>query len=360
MTSIVDKQNAVYIRGVVIAPDMVDTQNDNTPNREGIKKIFTNYLKHETDVQHKFKTNFNVHQLENTITTAPTVINGQDVPVGSWVASHMVLNDEIAGMIKSSELDGYSLGAIKNLGANDNFNFDILTKSALLKYDDLGDYDELTPLFISLVKNPSNRFTWEVMDYDMFLAKSNNVNGEIMSETQKTETEIDSNDEMVKVSVVERLLKPFLMKASTNNVEDEKEKEEKEAEVEVKEEVKTESEPTEEAKTEETKEDEVTNDYVTKADLKELPSLVAKEVINSMMELATQKPTSEALAKSTDAEEQVKEVKMESETKVEDKEVLTKASNKLDEMPQKPTNKKESTFLNSEKRDAYGRVRKYL
>ena len=360
MTSLVDKQNAVYIRGVVIAPDMVDTQNDTTPNREGVKKIFTNYLKHETDVQHKFKTNFNVHQLENTITTEPTIINGQDVPVGSWIASHMVLNTDIASMIKSSELDGYSLGAIKNLGANDNFNFDVLTKSALLKYDDLEDYDELTPLFISLVKNPSNKFTWEVMDYDMFLAKSNNVYGEIMTENKIENETIDSNDEMVKVSVVERLLKPFLMKASTNDAEEEKEEEPKKEE-EVEEEVEVKTETKSESESEIKKEEDETiveSDYVTKADIKELPSMVAKEVIKSMMELATQKPQGEALAKSTDAENEVKDVKI--ETKVEEKEVLSKASQKLDEMPQNHNIKKESTFLNSEKRDQYGRVRKYL
>ena len=65
MTVIPEKKDAVFVRGVVIACGMQDDQNDKAPDKAGIKKIFTNYLQHESDVQHSYIKNFHVHQLEN-------------------------------------------------------------------------------------------------------------------------------------------------------------------------------------------------------------------------------------------------------------------------------------------------------
>ena len=154
MTFIPQKKDALYVRGVVIACEMQDDQGDTAPNKEGIKKIFTNYLKQESDVQHSYISNFNVHQLENTITTTETTINGQKVPAGSWIASHMVLNPSIIAMIREGHLTGYSLGAIGDAGLNENISFEnnFLNKSSLM-YKDLRDYDELNPFFISFVDN---------------------------------------------------------------------------------------------------------------------------------------------------------------------------------------------------------------
>ena len=327
MTFLPQKKDALYVRGVVIACGMQDDQGDVAPDKEGIKKIFTNYLKQESDVQHSYISNFNVHQLENTITTAPMQINGQEVPVGSWIASHMVLNPSIIAMIRNNNLTGYSLGAVGDKGLNENITFEngFLNKSLL--YKDLRDYEELNPFFISFVDKASNGYTWEVMDYQQFLSKSSiddkDFDGDIM--TNSTQKEV--KDEMVSVGVVERLLQPFLNKSSEASDD-----EAQEEDVEIK---KEEGEPV------------ITNEDIM-AKLEALPQLVAEGVVEAMKELAN-KEQSEAPAED------------EEEDKVEKSSKLNKSSSKLDEMT--PHNKKvepEHKFLGGEKRDEMGRVRKYL
>lgn len=349
MTFIPEKKDAIYVRGVVIACGMRDDQGDIAPNKEGIKKIFTNYLKQESDVQHSYISNFNVHQLENTITSTETTINGQYVPEGSWIASHMVLNPSIIAMIRSGNLKGYSLGAIGDAGLNENISFQNMLNKSSLMYKDLSDYEELNPFFISFVDSPSNGFTWEVMDYDHFLSKSsNNFTGEIMSEEIK-----ETKEEMVKLSVVERLLGPLLNKAS--GFEEEEYSSETEEDVE--------------------EETVISNDEIM-ARLNDLPNRVATVVIESMKELANQTVAQETeesnLAKSTEEKseedlEEEKENKLEkssdketkTETESEENVKLDKSSSKLDEMTKPKVTPKEK-FLGGTKRDEYGRVRKYL
>ena len=390
MTFIPEKKDALYVRGVVIAAGMPDDQGDIAPNKEGIKRIFTNYLKQESDVQHSYISNFNVHQLENTITTAPMQINGQDVPVGSWIASHMVLNPSIVAMIRANNLTGYSLGAIGDAGLNENIEFEnnFLNKSSLM-YKDLRDYEELNPFFISFVDKASNGFTWEVMDYTQFLSKSSSktidesITGDMMTDTIREE-----NDEMVKVSVVERLLGPLLNKAA--EAETSKEEEEEEAAADVEEETSKEEED-EKLEKETSAETEISNKEIM-AKLDELPSLVANGVVAAMKELAnetstpnvegeaalekasdeekeeeegdqvetTENPeTSEAETEKVEDDEKLEKSSQSSETKSNEDEKMRKSSNKLDEMS-KPKPKPEHRFLGSERRDEYGRVRKYV
>lgn len=361
MTFLPQKRDALYVRGVVIACGMQDDQGDVAPDKEGIKKIFTNYLKQESDVQHSYISNFNVHQLENTITTAPMQINGQEVPVGSWIASHMVLNPSIIAMIRNNNLTGYSLGAVGDKGLNENITFEngFLNKSLL--YKDLRDYEELNPFFISFVDKASNGYTWEVMDYQQFLSKSSiddkDFDGDIM--TNSTQEEV--KDEMVSVGVVERLLQPFLNKSSEAS-DDEAQEEDVEMEKEAEEPV-------------------ITNEEIM-AKLEALPQLVAEGVVEAMKELANKEQSEasvedeqelekesndeEELDKESEKEEQEEEqseasAEDEEEDKVEKSSKLNKSSSKLDEMT--PPNKKvepEHKFLGGEKRDEMGRVRKYL
>lgn len=377
MTFIPEKKDALYVRGVVIAAGMPDDQGDIAPNKEGIKRIFTNYLKQESDVQHSYISNFNVHQLENTITTAPMQINGQDVPVGSWIASHMVLNPSIVAMIRANNLTGYSLGAIGDAGLNENITFEnnFLNKSGLM-YKDLRDYEELNPFFISFVEKASNGFTWEVMDYTQFLSKSSKT----IEEDMMTDRPDKEEEEMVKVSVVERLLGPLLSKASEEAETSKEEEEEAEADDE-------EEKPEEEEKLEkESKaESSISNDVIM-AKFDELPSLVANSVVEAMKKLATEtvppKEEEAALEKASEEEEEeapeeqdqsetsaAETQKEEEDEKLEkssekaetnENEKMQKSSNKLDEMtpPSKPEPKHK--FLGGERRDEYGRVKKYL
>ena len=372
--TIQDKENALYVRGVVIAPDMVDLNDDPTPDAEGIKKIFSNYLQHQSDIQHNFINQLNIYQLENTVTTTETNLNGVTVPKGSWIASHMVLNDSVIAMIKDNTLTGYSLGAVGKPDEQITNNEGFLNKS--LRYEQLNDYDDLNPLFISFVDKPSNGFIWEVMDYNNFLAKSEDglfsndyfLSKSVMEDDGLTETnetqkidELNVGEETVKVSVVERLLAPFMVKAETSTKEeDEKEKDEPVADG---------SEPQKEEDEEELKKAEITLDDVAAA-IDELPAKISEAVITALDEYAKNKespqkedkPEGDVLEKSEDTGNVEGEAltKSEDDKESEDVKVMTKSAAKLDEIKNTTNDTPRVHFLDNEKRDEFGRVRKYL
>lgn len=344
-----EKTDAIYVRGVVIPCGMADNTGDAPQSKEDIKKIFTNYLTHETDVQHSWVKNFNVYNLENTITETETEINGQKVPAHSWIASTMVVNPEIQAMIREGKLNGYSLGAVGEDGLNENVNF--LNKS--LRYDELKDKEDLNPIFISLVDKPANGFKWEVYDYNSFLAKS----GDIMT----NEMSIPSNEEgMVSEGFVERIINKFFLAKSEEEAKKEDEKaasSEKEDELE-----KSVDEP----------------DISNKELLEKLPELVATAVIEGMKKLAeesskkddkaeekklekNEESTSSSkkedeLEKSDEEDEKDKLEKSLGNRKAGPKNTLTKSTSKI---PANNTHRT-STFLNSETRDRFGRNKKFL
>ena len=337
MTVIPEKKDAVFVRGVVIACGMQDDQNDTAPDKAGIKKIFTNYLQHESDVQHSYIKNFHVHQLENTITSEEITIADQKVPAGSWIASHMVINPKLKEMIQSGILNGYSLGAIGDKGLNENQ--DLLNKS--LMYEDLKDYDELNPLFISFVKKASNGFNWEVFDYTQFLNKSS-INGDIMAEDVKSQIE----DEKISLNGLERIKDIFGLNKESSEEE----------------------EPVEETLADEEmdKEGEAEPVDISNAELLEkLPQAVAEAVISALSDYANKEeepaePTEEEeLEKESEEESEKEETDEEKEEESEDDNKLNKSSQKMDEMPPKKTAPK-SRFLESETRDAMGRNKRYL
>ena len=326
-----EKTDAIYVRGVVIPCGMADNTGDAPQSKEDIKKIFTNYLTHETDVQHSWVKNFNVYNLENTITETETEINGQKVPAHSWIASTMVVNPEIQAMIREGKLNGYSLGAVGEDGLNENVNF--LNKS--LRYDELKDKEDLNPIFISLVDKPANGFKWEVYDYNSFLAKS----GDIMT----NEMSIPSNEEgMVSEGFVERIINKFFLAKSEEEAKKEDEKaasSKKEDELE-----KSVDEP----------------DISNKELLEKLPELVATAVIEGMKKLAEESTSSskkeDELEKSDEEDEKDKLEKSLGNRKAGPKNTLTKSTSKI------PANNtyRTSTFLNSETRDRFGRNKKFL
>nr|DAR45112.1 MAG TPA: serine protease [Caudoviricetes sp.] len=344
-----EKTDAIYVRGVVIPCGMADKTGDAPQSKEDIKKIFTNYLTHETDVQHSWVKNFNVYNLENTITETETEIDGQKVPAHSWIASTMVVNPEIQAMIREGKLNGYSLGAVGEDGLNENVNF--LNKS--LRYDELKDKEDLNPIFISLVDKPANGFKWEVYDYNSFLAKS----GDIMT----NEMSIPSNEEgMVSEGFVERIINKFFLAKSEEEAKKEDEKaasSKKEDELE-----KSVDEP----------------DISNKELLEKLPELVATAVIEGMKKLAeesskkddnaeekklekNEESTSSSkkedeLEKSDEEDEKDKLEKSLGNRKAGPKNTLTKSTSKI------PANNtyRTSTFLNSETRDRFGRNKKFL
>jgi len=343
-----EKQDALYLRGVVIPCGMTDATNDKACTAEDIKKIFTNYLTHETDVQHTFIKNFGVYTLENTITETETEIAGQKVPAKSWTASVMVVNPEIKTMVTDQKLNGFSLGAVGDDGLNENINF--LNKS--LRYEDLNDADELNPLFISLVDNAANGFKWEVLEYGSFLAKSTNFDGDNMTDNEK-QKEIE-NEGTVPAGLFERTINAFLKKSEETAPEEPLEKAEETAD------------PKEEEETLEKADEDLTNAQL----LEQLPAAVAEAVIVALKEAAKKE---EPLEKAEDADEtleKAEEDKKEEEEKLEksegetkegindSKNTLTKSTTKV--VDNTLNDAAAEQFLNSETRDSKGRNKKYM
>lgn len=332
-----DKKNSLIVRGVVIPCGLSDNTNDAPQSKKDIKKIFTNYLNHETDVQHTFVKNFNVYTLENTLTETETVIAGQKVPAYSWIASVMVINPEIQQMIREKKLNGFSLGAVSDQSLNENADF--LNKS--LRYEDLNDSEDLNPLFISLVEYPANGFKFEVYDYESFLEKS--YKSDNMSENEKTKGYVSEN-------LLERVLNVFMTKSETSDEEKE-----------------------------ELKKEDAQADISNKELLEQLPGAVAKAVIEALNSFAKEnnleksedekKKEEELLEKKDDKEEEELleknlDEKDEEETKLEKSYKRTGPSQTLTKSTTKIVDnglyRKKDTFLNSDTRDMFGRNKKYL
>lgn len=338
-----EKKKALIVKGVVVPCGLSDSTNDKPQSKEDIKKIFTNYISHDTDVQHSWVKNIGIYPLENTLCEHETTIAGQTVPANSWIASHLVINPDIQAMIRDEELKGYSLGAVNDKGLNEN---QFLNKS--LRYEHLKDSEDLNPLFISFVDKPAHGFNWEVYDYDSFLAKSLENGDEIMSNEEN-----QAHKGYVSEGFLERVLGNFLSKSETP--EDEQ-KEEIDEELEK-------SECADDEKLE--KAETVLSDEDINRLVDALVPAVAERVIDELKSLANE-PKGEpkegeesTLEKSESSEEKEDEdeTKMEkSENPAEESEgnFLKKSTTKVNE-PTKFVEKSTST-----KRDRYGRNIKYL
>lgn len=340
-----EKEDAIFVKGVVLPCGVPDKTGDAPVSKEDIKKIFTNYLTYETDVQHSWVSNFGVYLLENTLEKSETTIAGQTVPEGSWTASMMIVNPDIRAMIGEGNLNGFSLGAVGETKLNENQDF--LNKS--LRYEHLKDAEHLNPIFISLVNKPANGYVWEVLTYKQFLAKSLDYGENIMSTNieQQNKTEEDSS---VLVRVIETLTTALSKKDEEALTKSEESKEE--------------TEESEEKETLEKEDDIIENDEI----LRQIPTAdeIAEAVVKALKAMAEKE---EPLQKSEETSEE-KEDPMEKECKTDDEmeKSLDNNENKQERLeksitskiPETQMKKPKSTFLNSETRDRFGRNKKYL
>lgn len=103
-----DARQIVY--GVVLVPDLVDSQGD-VVSKEEIEKAAHSFLvrarKH--DVQHS-DAPAAVETVESYIAPADFELGGKKVLKGSWVMGVHVSDPEIWGQVKKGELDGFSIG----------------------------------------------------------------------------------------------------------------------------------------------------------------------------------------------------------------------------------------------------------
>lgn len=241
---------ATYITGVVIANGIPDSDGD-CLEKADIKKIFTKYLDRATDVMHTRIKNEGVEVLANWITESDTELNGKIVPVGSWMATFAITNEELLSSIREGSITGLSLGSVSEDAMTKKYWF--INKS--IHYQDLDDMEEVIPLFISFVDKGANQYGLEIMDYDVYINK-NDKTGEKM-----TNEEVINDEPMIPISALDKLRDFF----SLNKSEDENE--EKPAEV------KTQESPAEE-----------NDDISNKELLEKLPVALAESVKEAISE----------------------------------------------------------------------------
>jgi len=189
----------IYVTGVVIANGVTDTDGDLLTKKD-IKTIFTKYTNRETDTMHKNIKNTGVSVLANWISETDTIINGETVPSGSWLATFKITNPQLIQCINEGRLRGLSLGSVSEEAMTPKYWF--INKS--MNYRDLTSIEEVIPLFISFVDNPANKYGFEVMEYDAYINK-NNKNGVEMTDNKQ--------EEMVSISALTKLRDLFISKA---------------------------------------------------------------------------------------------------------------------------------------------------
>ncbi len=177
----VDKKNALFLKGVVIANGIPDSDGD-ILDRKDIKKLISSFLSHQTDTNHDFLQNMGVEIIENYISQTEETISGHKVPIGSWIASMMVWNKEIISLVRQNRLNGYSLANQPDSDIAHDVTY-LLNKRKT--YSQFKDMDKLTPTFISLVENPSNKIPFEYFSYKTYLTKSRGLEEDNVSEETK-------------------------------------------------------------------------------------------------------------------------------------------------------------------------------
>jgi len=98
------------VYGVVLQPDVVDSQGDRV-SAEEIEKAAHRFLveSRKSDVQHSEQP-ANVDVIESFVAPHEMVVAGQPVLKGAWVMATHIGDDRIWEQVKKGELTGYSIG----------------------------------------------------------------------------------------------------------------------------------------------------------------------------------------------------------------------------------------------------------
>ena len=200
----------IYVRGVVIANGLPDTDGD-VLNKKEIRTLLTKF-EQQTDTMHTYIKNEGVDIIENWINETPTIIAGQNVPAGSWLATTRVTNEDLIENIRNGNLNAYSLGSVplELLGEKGWF----ISKAEKVTYSDVADLDNVKPLFISFVDKGANGFIFEVLTRDAYINK-NNKNEDIKMSEQEKQLENDN----VSISGLTKFLQALGINKSVETVE---------------------------------------------------------------------------------------------------------------------------------------------
>lgn len=182
----IDKANALFLKGVVIANGIADSDGDKL-NKKEIKQLISSYLSHQTDTNHDFLLNLGVKIIENYISQTEETIHGQKIPKGSWIACMIVWDKEIISLIRQGRLNGFSLASMPDADAKANVDSIVNRRKTYKQYL---DKDALTPTFISIVNKPANLIPFEYFSYDEYITKNRAMEDENVSEETKVLSDI--------------------------------------------------------------------------------------------------------------------------------------------------------------------------
>jgi len=162
------KQKALYVKGCVIPNGITDSQGD-CLHAEEIKRIFTTFNNQDNfEVLHDDIAIPEVSLLENYISTADESIGTLIVPAGSWNCVIRVDNPEIKEKLLTGELGGLSLS--NRIAERCKANL-----RGIIRYKDVADAECIIPKWISFVESGANGYPLHVMDYNVYILKSKDV-----------------------------------------------------------------------------------------------------------------------------------------------------------------------------------------
>lgn len=178
-----NKKNAIYIEGVVIANGITDGYGD-VLNKEDINKLMTSFVDKTVDKKHSLLEEHGVSIIKNYTTEKAKRIHGRDVPVGSWVSDLMIWNEDLIQDVYNHEFNGLSLASVPNKIEDIKAFFGEEPPN----YRDFMDKDDLTPLTISLVKTAGNGYDFDIYPYDVYIKRD--MENKKMTETQSNDTDM--------------------------------------------------------------------------------------------------------------------------------------------------------------------------
>lgn len=102
-----------YVFGIVLEPDVVDSQND-TYSAEEVRKAAHRFMAEYQQIghQHSAIVTGKIKILESYVAPADFEVGGQTVKKGTWLLATRVDDDELWEAVKSGDLTGYSIGGV--------------------------------------------------------------------------------------------------------------------------------------------------------------------------------------------------------------------------------------------------------
>ena len=165
------KHKALYVKACIIQNGVEDFQGDVLDSTD-IKKIFTSYNNQDRfEVYHNDIPIEAVTLLENYISQTDELIAGTLVPKGSWNAVIRVDNPSIKEKLVNGDFGGVSLNNRVQTACSTGL-------TGQIRYSDLRDAECVIPVYISFVEEGANGVGLHIMDYDVYIHKSKNDEGD--------------------------------------------------------------------------------------------------------------------------------------------------------------------------------------